>query len=187
VLCFSQGKAQFFLEKVATEFYTDYIITDTSGWKISLPNEVQKCLFTPRFVALLDSNYLYYSDVDTVFEYDIQHRSKREILVAKHGPHALCGIAWSPDSSQALILSIAPNEAERSQLNSTLYLITISGSLPPRKISAPVNFYFLETFESKPGRDFYFTDKNTIVYKTHLDSFTDPGKMITVKISDFHY
>ncbi len=187
LLCFTQGKAQFFLEKVATEFYTDYIVTDTSGWKIALPNEVQKCLYSPRFVSLLDSNYLYYSEADTVFEYDIQHRSKREILIAKHGPHTLCGIAWSPDSSLALILSITPTETERSQINNTLYLITINGSLPPKKINAPVNFYFENEFESKPGRDFYFIDKSTIAYKTHLESYTDPGKIITVKISDFHY
>ncbi|HCB63292.1 MAG: hypothetical protein A2W93_11025 [Bacteroidetes bacterium GWF2_43_63] len=187
LLCVYPSQAQFFLEKVATSFYTDYIITDTAGMKISLPHEVQKCLFTPRFVSLCDNNYLYYSDADTVFEYDIAHRSKREILTVKNGPNTLCGIAWSPDSSQALVLSLKPVEGADIPLVNTLHLITIDGSLPPKKISCPVNYFLAKEVESFPGRDFYFSDNNTVVYKTHLESYTSPGKMVTVNISDFRY
>lgn len=182
-----QGRAQFFLEKVATSFYTDYIVTDTSGMKISLPYEVQKCLFSPRFVSLCDSNFLYYSDADTVFEYDISHRSKREILIVRNGPHTLCGIAWSPDSSLALVLSITPSDAENNSCDGLLFLITADGSLPPRKLKAPVNYFVIKECESIPGRDFYFIDDNTVVYKKHLESLTDPGKMVTVNISEFRY
>ncbi|MPM20403.1 hypothetical protein SDC9_66833 [bioreactor metagenome] len=155
--------------------------------KVSLPYEIQKCLFSPRFVSLIDSNYLYYSDADTVFEFDVRHRSKREVLVVRNGPNALCGIAWSPDSSMALILSIAPNQIADFASENTLYLITIDGSLPPRKYTAPVNFFFIKECESAPGRDFYFVDNSTIVYKKHLESYSDPGKLITVKIGAFRY
>lgn len=187
LLCVFESKAQFFIEKVATTFYTDYIITDTSGMKISLPHEVQKCLFSPRFVSLCDSNYLYYSDADTVFEYDILHRTKREILIVKNGPNTLCGIAWSPDSSMALIMSLKPVEAEDVSIVNTLHLITIDGSRPPKKIACPVNYFLAKEYESFPGRDFYFIDNNTVMYKTHLESYTSPGKMVSVKISEFRY
>jgi len=187
LFCFSESTAQFFLEKVSTTFYTDYIVTDTSGMKISLPHEVQKCLFSPRLISLNDSNYLYYSDADTVFEYDIQHRSKREILIAHNGPNTLCGIAWSPDSSLALILSIKPVEAGVDPLISTLYLVRIDGATPPKKYACPVNYFLAKEYESYPGKDFYFHDNKTIVFKTHLESLTDPGKMVTVNISEFRY
>jgi len=187
LLGFMQGRTQVSLEKVATPFYTDYIVIDTSGMKISLPYEIQKALFSPRFVSLCDSNYLYFSDADTVFEYDIRHRSKRELLRVSNGPHTLCGIAWSPDSSLAMILSIDFSMYETGSLENYLYLIAIDGSFPPKKYRCAVNFYFRDAVESLPGRDFYFIDNQTIGYKTHLESDVNPGKSMVVKTSEFKY
>lgn len=179
--------AQYSLEKMTTAFYTDYIIVDSAGMKLALPYEVQRALNSPQMISFIGGKYLYFNDADTVFEYDVINRTKREILRVSGDPEYLFGPAWSTDSSQFLTLAVNLNNNDNALYENSLYLIRTDGSLPPKKLQCSVNFWPDETCHSTPGEDFYFIDNETIAYKTNVKCSENPGKIIVVKTSLFQY
>ncbi len=181
----SVANAQYTLNSNATAFYSEYFVTDTSGEVVLLPRDVQDALFAPQILTLIHGKNLIYCRTDTLFEYYIDKRSKREMLLAMPGTGCMCGLAWSPDSTHVLVLGINIENSTIGDYNNFLYLVDITGSTPPRKIIKPVNFFIPNGCQSIPGQDFYFVDNETIAYKVHLEMKEEGGTIKTVRIVEF--
>ncbi len=179
------ARAQYALDNVGSSFFTEYRVVDDSGKVVDLPEMIKEALFMPQIAEIHNKSMLYFNHRDTLFEYNIENRTIREMLRPVSGTGCICGLAWSPDSNYVLVLAINTETASAGDIHQYLYLVHVNGSRPPSKALLPVNFTIPGLCDAKAGKDFYFIDNTTVCYKIHLSSASDGGKLKSVSVSLF--
>lgn len=166
---------------------TAYHITDASGKKIPLPENIQEALQCPSLVQL-EKDILTFRDFDTIKQLHLNTRKLIPLFIAPAEADGVSGPVWSPDKQQLLFVII--NQQKKAGYTETCRLLLLSLGknkqvIKKQKFDRPVNFLCGSICTAEPGTDFMFHNKGkTIRYKRNenLDAEERPGVYETITL-----
>ena len=156
------------VEKDAVASCFSFDIVDENNKQVKLPDKFKDVLDCPAMIDIHGSILTY--EYNGVRQYNIDKGNDMLLFHNYDDIDGCSGPAWSADDSKVMFVIINQEMKHDYKAMCRIIVLTLNddGSvLEKRKFDRNVHFFCGSICASIPGKDFYFKDNNTIIYREH--------------------